>query len=170
MNGAKNKFAYVETPALSVAAGASVLPLAGSAEPRLVLLNATESGKAGTSQAARERRGTERMNRYPTMTCRIDRLFAGEDLVILRVTGRIAGEYVNMLRAFLEEERSAVAIDLKDVYLVDREAVKLLALSESNGTELRNCSAYIREWVTRERADMNGPERGIEGRENTDDA
>ena len=54
--------------------------------------------------------------------------------------------------------------------LVDREAVKLLALSESNGVELRNCAAYIREWVTRERADMNAPDQGIEGRENTEDA
>ena len=170
MNGAKNKLAEVETSALSGAAGGSVLPLTASAEPKLVLLGATESGKAGTSQAAREGRGTERLKRYPTMTCRIDRLFAGEDLVILRITGRIAGEYVNMLRAFLEEESSTVAIDLKDVFLVEREAIKLLALSESNGTELRNCSAYIREWVNRERADMNASLQGIEGREHTEDA
>ena len=46
-----------------------------------------------------------------------------------------------------------------------REAVKLLALHESNGAELRNCPAYIREWVTRERADMNASEQGTEGRE-----
>jgi hypothetical protein len=170
MNGAKNKLASLETPAQRVAAGASVLALNASAEPRLVLLNATESGKAGTSQAARKGRGTERLNRYPTMNCRIDRLIAGEDLVIFRITGRIAGEYVNMLSALLEEERSAVAIDLKDVYLVDREAVKLLALTESNGAELRNCSAYIREWVTRASADMNAPEQGIEGREDSEDA
>ena len=170
MNGANNKFASFGTPALTVAAGASVLALTASAEPRLVLLNANESGKAGSSQAAREGRGTERLNRYPTMNCRIDRLIAGEDLVILRITGRIAGEYVSMLRALLEEESCAVAIDLKDVYLVDREAVKLLALTESNGAQLRNCSAFIREWVTRERADMNAPEQGIEGREDSDDA
>jgi hypothetical protein len=50
-----------------------------------------------------------------------------------------------------------VAIDLKNVLLVDREAVKLLAVRESNGDELRNCPAYIREWVTRERADTNAP-------------
>jgi Domain of unknown function (DUF4259) len=31
-------------------------------------------------------------------------------------------------------------------------AVKLLAVCETNGTELRNCPAYIREWVSRERA------------------
>jgi hypothetical protein len=169
MNGATNKLAVVETPALTVAVRASVLPLTTSTDPRLVLSDATESRKTGRSQAAREGQGTERLNRYPTMTCRIERLFAGEDLVILRVTGRIAGEYVNMLRACLEEERSAVAIDLKEAYLVDREAVKLLALSESNGVELRNCSAYIREWVTREKMDMNAPEQSIEGREDTED-
>jgi len=28
--------------------------------------------------------------------------------------------------------------------------VKLLALSEANGTELRNCPPYIREWIKRE--------------------
>ena len=86
----------------------------------------------------------------------------------MRVTGQISGECVNLLRTSLEEEHSVMAIDLKDVFLVDREAVKLLALSESKGAELRNCSAYIREWVTRERADMNAPEQGIEGREDTD--
>ena len=87
------------------------------------------------------------------MTCRIERLVIREDLVILRISGRIGGQDVNMLRSLLEQERSAVAIDLKDVLLVDREAVQLLAIRESNGDELRNCTAYIREWVTRERTD-----------------
>jgi len=58
-----------------------------------------------------------------------------------------------MLRSVLEHQSGGFAIDLKNVLLVDREAVKLLALSEANGTELRNCPPYIREWVTRERAD-----------------
>ena len=58
-----------------------------------------------------------------------------------------------MLRALLEEEEGVVIIDLKDVLIVDREAIKLLAVCESNGVELRNCPNYIREWVTRELAD-----------------
>jgi len=58
-----------------------------------------------------------------------------------------------MLRDVLEQEAGPLAIDLKNVLLVDRQGVKLLALSETNGTELRNCPLYIREWVTRERAD-----------------
>jgi hypothetical protein len=87
------------------------------------------------------------------MSCRIDRLVIGEDLVVLCISGGITGQDVDMLRRLLEKERSAVAIDLKHVLLADREAVKLLAFRESNGAELRNCPAYIREWVTRERAD-----------------
>ena len=93
------------------------------------------------------------------MTCRIDRLVIGEDLVLLHITGRISGSDVDMFRALLEQERSVVSIDLKNVLLVDREAVRLLALCESNGTELRNCPAYIREWVTRERADTSASEQ-----------
>jgi len=77
---------------------------------------------------------------------------------MLRISGRISGQDVDTLQALLEQERSAVAIDLKELSLVDREAVQLLALHESRGTELRNCPAYIREWVTRERADTNGSE------------
>jgi hypothetical protein len=43
-----------------------------------------------------------------------------------------------------------MALDLRDLLLVDREAVKLLAFHESNGAELKNCRAYMREWVTKE--------------------
>jgi hypothetical protein len=89
------------------------------------------------------------------MSCRIDRLVIGEALVILRISGRITGEDVNLLRALLEQEMGAAALDLKGVLLVDREAVTFLGERESNGTELRNCSAYIREWVTRERANSD---------------
>ena len=70
--------------------------------------------------------------------------------MILRISGRITGEDLNVLRASLEQERRAV-IDLKDILLVDRDVVKLLALCESNGNELRNCPLYIREWITREK-------------------
>jgi hypothetical protein len=77
-----------------------------------------------------------------------------------------------MLRGVLEQESGDFAIDLTSVLLVDREGVNLLAVSESNGTELRNCPPYIREWVTRERTEMHGrpSEQGQEGREDIDDA
>jgi hypothetical protein len=112
------------------------------------LIRASEnSGFAGRLGTAR----TEECERKPTMTYRIDRVVVGEEYVILRISGRITGQDVDMLRALLEQEGRTAAIDLKDILLVDREVVKLLALCESNGNELRNCPLYIREWITRER-------------------
>ena len=73
-------------------------------------------------------------------------------LVVLRVSGRIRAENVDTLRELLGREKAGVAIDLKEVTLVDRDAVAFLALSETGGSELRNCPAYVREWVDRERA------------------
>jgi hypothetical protein len=77
-----------------------------------------------------------------------------------------------MLRGVLEQEPGGFAIDLKDVLLVDRPAVTLLALSEANGTELKNCPPYIREWVTREKAETHGRpwQHGPAGREDIEDA
>ncbi len=72
--------------------------------------------------------------------------------MVLRVSGRITGDDVGTLRALLEEERSrALILDLKDVRLVDEQAVRLLASLESNGTKINNCPRYIREWIKRER-------------------
>ena len=89
------------------------------------------------------------------MTYRIERVVMAEAFVILRISGRITGEDLNVLRASMDHEKTAMAIDLKDILLVDREVVKLLALCESNGNELRNCPLYIREWITREREASN---------------
>ena len=90
----------------------------------------------------------------PAMACRIDRLVTERGLVVLRISGRITGDDVDVLRAAIDQERGAVAIDLEEVGVVDRAAVDLLVFSEGRGIELRNCPPYIREWVDRERAQM----------------
>jgi len=86
------------------------------------------------------------------MACRIDRVPAERDFVVLRISGRITQDDITVLRAAIDQERAALAIDLAEVGLVDRDAVNLLVLSEGRGIVLRNCPAYIREWVDRERA------------------
>ena len=63
------------------------------------------------------------------MTCRIDRCSI-EQGVVLRISGRIAGEDLDVLRTALEDGR-VVAIDLTEVELVDRDAVTLLAQHRS---------------------------------------
>jgi len=105
------------------------------------------------------------------MSCRVDRVDSSESLVVLFVSGCVTGEHVDMLRGVLEEESGGSTIDLKNVLLVDREAVKLLALTEDRGIELRNCPPYVREWVTRERAEIHErPEQALAGRKEIEDA
>jgi hypothetical protein len=87
------------------------------------------------------------------MSCRIDRLVSGDDIVVLCISGRITEQDLDIFHNVIEQEASTVAIDLKNVVLIDREAVKFLVQTELNGTVIRNCPPYIREWVTRERAE-----------------
>ncbi|HEX5764527.1 MAG TPA: hypothetical protein VFY27_03110 [Woeseiaceae bacterium] len=74
------------------------------------------------------------------------------DVTVLRISGRIAAQELEVLRAAVGEESGDVVIDLKDVGLIDGDAVGFLAIIEANGGALRNCPAFIREWVNRERA------------------
>jgi anti-anti-sigma regulatory factor len=85
------------------------------------------------------------------VTCKIHRQAIAEGLVVLRVSGRLAGKNVDMLRTLLEQENNVLTLDLKDLRLVDGDAVRLLAIHESNGVRIDNCPLYIREWIRRER-------------------
>ncbi|MGA9026529.1 MAG: hypothetical protein WB440_10775 [Steroidobacteraceae bacterium] len=83
------------------------------------------------------------------MTCRIDRVSTDQGLV-LHISGRITQEDLDVLRTALEDG-SIVAVDLSELELIDRDAMRLLAINETSGIELRHCPAYIREWIRRER-------------------
>jgi hypothetical protein len=69
----------------------------------------------------------------------------------MKISGRLTGVDVEMLRTLIEAEAGVIAFDLRDLLFVDRDAVGLLAHSEARGGEIRNCPPYIREWVTQER-------------------
>jgi len=84
------------------------------------------------------------------MTCRIDRLVSDGNVAILRISGRLAAHHVEMLRTILDQEAGGVALDLSDVLFVDRNAVRLLAVAEARGAQLRNCPGHIREWISKE--------------------
>ena len=75
--------------------------------------------------------------------------------VVLNLIGRIQANQVAELEALLKSETDHnLVLDLKDVKLVDRDAVRFLARSEAEGAKLRNCSAFIREWISQERNEM----------------
>jgi anti-anti-sigma regulatory factor len=88
------------------------------------------------------------------VTCKIHRQAIGQGRVVLRISGRLNGDHVDTLRTLVEQESDALTLDLKDVRLVDGEAVKLLAIHESKGIRIDNCPLYIREWIRREREAM----------------
>jgi hypothetical protein len=87
------------------------------------------------------------------MTCKIERVLAPGDCVVLRVSGRIDGTHVETLRELTGKGKTTkgLAIDLTEVTLVSHEAVEVLTLAEASGIELKNCPAYVREWVSRQR-------------------
>ena len=72
--------------------------------------------------------------------------------VVLTLSGRIQAEDIDELHRLLELEGadSHIALDLKNVTLVDRDAVKFLAACEADSVKLENCPAYVREWIRRE--------------------
>lgn len=43
-----------------------------------------------------------------------------------------------------------IVLDLRDITLVDRAAVRFLARAESAGTEIVNCPEYVRRWIAAE--------------------
>ena len=74
--------------------------------------------------------------------------------VVFALSGRIEGEDLSHLESLLKAEAKNNALDLKEVSLVSREAVRFLALCEEHGMALKNCPPYIREWIARERSEL----------------
>jgi anti-anti-sigma regulatory factor len=88
------------------------------------------------------------------MTCKIERVITPVGFVVFRVSGRIDGAYVEVMQELIENEKTAkggLALDLTEVTVVSLEAVRALTVTEANGIELRNCPAYVREWISRVR-------------------
>jgi len=78
--------------------------------------------------------------------------------VVLTLIGRIQGDQVPELEALLRSGTDHNVVDLKEIKLADRDAVRFLAQSEAEGTKLRNCPAFIREWISQERNELQREE------------
>jgi len=96
------------------------------------------------------------------MTLRIQRS-AARGWVTFRLTGRIQAEQIPEVKALLGSDLTdhKLVLDLTDVKLVDRDAVRFLAQIEAEGARLRNCSAFIREWISQERTRMQSLEVNV---------
>ena len=81
---------------------------------------------------------------------KITRAANGE--VVFRVCGRLGAENVAELKGLFSSEGTSrrITLDLKELTLVDQDAVSFLWRCETSGMQLKNCATYIREWITKE--------------------
>jgi len=78
---------------------------------------------------------------------------AAKGKVIFTLSGRMDAENLAELITLLSSEANGrrITLDLKDLTLVDQDAVSFLGRCEADKIQLKNCPAYVREWITRER-------------------
>jgi anti-anti-sigma regulatory factor len=81
---------------------------------------------------------------------KITRAANGE--VVFKVSGRMGAENLGELETLISAEVSGrrIVLDLKDLTLVDEDAVSFLRRCEAENIQLKKCPAYIREWMDKE--------------------
>jgi anti-anti-sigma regulatory factor len=82
---------------------------------------------------------------------KITRAANGE--VVIKLSGQMGAENMGELETLISAEASGrrIVLDLRDLTLVDEDAVGFLRRCEVDNITLKNCPAYIREWITGER-------------------
>ena len=68
------------------------------------------------------------------------------------VSGRLEAQNISELSALLaaEQDGRTRVLDLKDLVLVNSDAVRFLRTCEADSIVLRNCPPYIRAWMARD--------------------
>jgi anti-anti-sigma regulatory factor len=78
---------------------------------------------------------------------RIRRAENGE--VVFTLSGQMDDEPVAELETLISSEATGrrIILDLKDLTLVNENAITFLLRCEADSITLRNCPAYVREWI-----------------------
>jgi hypothetical protein len=74
---------------------------------------------------------------------------ASNGKIVFTLSGRMAPEDIHELRRLfgLEAQAVRIVINLKELVLVDGDAVEFLAGCEAAGMTLKDCPAYVRRWI-----------------------
>jgi hypothetical protein len=83
------------------------------------------------------------------MTLRIERSVR-QGITVFTLSGRMTAEEVAALKALFDTGYRSIILDLQEMRLADRDAVKFLRSCERDGMKLENCPAYVHEWMDRE--------------------
>jgi hypothetical protein len=84
------------------------------------------------------------------MTLRIERSVR-QGFTVFTLSGRMEAEQVAELKELFDRDYRNIILDLRDLRLADRDAVKFLRGCERDGMKFENCPAYVREWIDREK-------------------
>ena len=73
--------------------------------------------------------------------------------VAFTLGGQMDDESIAELETLINSEGNGrpIVLDLKDLTLVNEDAITFLERCESNSITLENCPPYIREWIKRQR-------------------
>jgi anti-anti-sigma regulatory factor len=69
--------------------------------------------------------------------------------VVFTLSGQMDEESIVELEKQInsEEKGRRIVLDLKDLTLVNEDAIRFLVRCEANSITLENCPAYVREWI-----------------------
>ena len=84
------------------------------------------------------------------MTLRIESS-TRQRFTVFTLSGRMEAEHISELKELFDRDYREIILDLRDLRLADREAVKFLRGCERDGMKFENCPAYVREWMDREK-------------------
>ena len=79
---------------------------------------------------------------------KITRAANGE--MVIKLSGRMGAENLGEVEKLISAESDGrrIVLDLKDLKLVDQDAVSFLKRCEAESIQFKNFPAYIREWIT----------------------
>jgi hypothetical protein len=84
------------------------------------------------------------------MTLRIERS-ARQKFTVFTLSGRMEGEQAADLKELFDCDYRNIILDLRDLRLADREAVRFLRACKAEGMAFENCPAYVCKWMDREK-------------------
>ncbi len=88
------------------------------------------------------------------MTFRIQRSTQGKRITFL-ISGEVTAKNAAQVQTLIDaESHCSIALDLKEVTVVAREAIQFLARAQDAGITLVNCPKYVTTWLSAERGDL----------------
>ena len=70
--------------------------------------------------------------------------------VVFKLSGRMDEEHIAELETLIRSEEPngrRIVLDLRDLTLVNQDAISFLERCEANSITLENCPTYVREWI-----------------------